>query len=89
MNEVAAGLLARLLRGVIPKMVSAFQGDIGWSGTFKPMVVSASTLEELRNLAGMPEYPGQKMVKIDLVTGTFSWIQRAKQRSYGRKSRRR
>ncbi len=57
-------------------------GDIGWAGAFTPMIVSESTLMELRNLAGMPRYPGQKMFMVDLVTGQAKWYQ-AQRRSYG------
>ncbi len=62
--------------------------DIGWAGAFVPMVVGESTLAELRNLAGPPSYPGQKMVSVDLITGQFKW-QTASRRSYGRKRSRR
>ncbi len=60
--------------------------DIGWAGAFTPMIVSQETLAELRNLAGMPRYPGQKMFMIDLVTGQAKWYQ-ASRRSYGSGSR--
>lgn len=53
-------------------------GDIGWAGAFTPMIVSASTLGELRNLAGMPTYPGQKMFMVDLVTGQAKWYARGR-----------
>ncbi len=62
--------------------------DIGWAGAFTPLIVSAETLSELRNLAGMPKYPGQKTFMVDLVTGECKWYQRS--RSTGnRRSRRR
>ncbi len=51
--------------------------DIGWAGAFTPLIVSANTLGELRNLAGMPKYPGQKMFMVDLVTGECKWYQRS------------
>ncbi len=62
--------------------------DVGWAGAFVPMIVSETTLSELRNMAGPPQYPGQRRVEIDLVTGMFQWKSRAK-RSYRRKGRRR
>ncbi len=63
------------------------QQDIGWAGAFTPLIVSEATLGELRNLAGMPSYPGQKMFQINLVTGECRWIQR--RRSSSRVTRRR
>ncbi len=58
--------------------------DIGWAGAFTPLIVSGETLGELRNLAGMPKYPGQKMFMVDLVTGECKWYQRSTGRSYSR-----
>ncbi len=58
--------------------------DIGWAGAFTPMIVSAGTLNELRNLAGMPTYPGQKMFMVDLVTGQAKWYT-ARRSSGGRR----
>ncbi len=63
------------------------QQDIGWAGAFTPLIVSEATLAELRNLAGMPKYPGQKMFSINLVTGECRWIER--RRSAPRRSSRR
>ncbi len=65
------------------------QSDIGWAGAFTPMIVSAGTLGELRNLAGMPTYPGQKMFMVDLVTGQAKWYARSRNSSYSRRSTRR
>ncbi len=48
-------------------------GDVGWAGAFVPMIVGEGTLNELRNLAGPPSYPGQKYVSINLETGQFKW----------------
>jgi len=63
--------------------------DVGWAGAFTPMIVGEGTLNELRNLAGPPSYPGQKMVRVNLVTGEFQWLQRsAPRRSTGRRRRR-
>ncbi len=62
--------------------------DIGWAGAFTPLIVSQATLAELRNLAGMPKYPGQKMFITNLVTGECRWQVRTSGYS-GRKSRRR
>ncbi len=47
--------------------------DIGWAGAYVPMVVSASTLEELRNLAGPPASPGEREILVNLFTGEFKW----------------
>ncbi len=63
--------------------------DIGWAGAFTPMIVSEGTLAELRNLAGMPTYPGQKMFMVDLVTGQAKWYTRSSGGSYKRRSSRR
>lgn len=70
-------------------MVSAFgQGDVGWAGAYVPMVVSAECLEELRNLAGPPQKPGDKKVEVDLFTGEFKWKAFARRRTSYRKRRR-
>lgn len=57
--------------------------DIGWVGTFVPMIIGRNTLGELRNLAGPPSQPGQRWVMVDLVTGEFKWY------TSGSKNRRR
>ncbi len=56
--------------------------DIGWAGAFVPLIVSEGCLDELRNLAGPPQYPGQVMVSVNLETGKFQWTAR---RSKGRR----
>lgn len=61
--------------------------DVGWAGAFVPMIVGEGTLNELRNLAGPPSYPGQKFVSVNLLTGEFKW--QTATRSYGRKTSRR
>lgn len=62
--------------------------DVGWAGAFVPMIVGESTLNELRNLAGPPQYPGQKTVTIDLETGQFKWmVRRTAGKSYRRRRR--
>ncbi len=48
-------------------------GDVGWAGAFVPMIVGEGALNELRNLAGPPQSPGQRWVMVDLVTGEFKW----------------
>lgn len=64
--------------------------DVGWAGAFLPMIVGEGTLNELRNLAGPPQYPGQKMCMVNLVTGEFKWYSRSSGgKRYSRKSRRR
>ncbi len=54
--------------------------DVGWAGAFVPLVVGEGTLNELRNLAGPPSYPGQKFVTVNLVTGEFKWQTRSNSR---------
>ncbi len=63
--------------------------DVGWAGAFVPMIVSETTLAELRNMAGPPQYPGQRRVEIDLVTGMFQWKSRARRTTRRRGSSRR
>ncbi len=63
--------------------------DVGWAGAFTPMIVGEGTLNELRNLAGPPTYPGQKFVRVNLVTGEFQWVARSMNRRYTRKRGRR
>ncbi len=48
-------------------------GDVGWAGAYVPLIVGEGTLDELRNLAGPPQYPGAKWVMVDLETGSFKW----------------
>lgn len=55
--------------------------DVGWAGAYVPLVVSESTLDELRNLAGPPQHPGAKMVMIDLENGKFKWYEAPRRRS--------
>lgn len=64
-------------------------GDIGWAGAYVPLLVSESTLDELRNLAGPPQHPGAKMVMIDLENGKFKWYEAPRRRSYTSSRRRR
>jgi len=67
-----------------------FDGDVGWAGAYTPMVVSTNGLEELRNLAGPPQYPGAKWVMVDLASGEFKWYSsQSKGRSNARRGRRR
>lgn len=72
-------------------MVSPFGsgGDIGWAGAYVPMVVSAQTLDELRNMAGPPQTPGQKKVEVDLFTGEFAWKKMAYRTRHTTRRRRR
>ncbi len=65
------------------------QQDIGWAGAFAPLIVSEATLAEMRNLAGMPKYPGQRMFQINLVTGECRWIERRRTSSRRGNRRRR
>jgi len=60
--------------------------DKGWASAVLPMIVGESTINELRDLAGPPSYPGQKMVQVNLVTGEFQWVRRSVRRS-GRRRR--
>jgi len=71
-------------------MANIFGGsDVGWAGAFTPMIVGEGTLNELRNLAGPPTYPGQKFVRINLVTGEFQWMSRPRSRTVNRRRARR
>lgn len=76
----------KALRGALaaPLLMIFGGADIGWAGAFAPMIVGEGTLNELRNLAGPPSYPGQKMVSVNLVTGEFKWQTRSqgKRRTY-------
>ncbi len=65
------------------------QQDIGWAGAFTPLIVSEATLHELRNLAGMPSYPGQKFFQTNLVTGECKWLSRPRRNAGRRTTRRR
>lgn len=47
--------------------------DVGWAGSFVPMIVSETTLAELRNLAGPPPTPGMKMFEVNLESGQAKW----------------
>lgn len=80
-------MLRKALRGALAAPVVLIFGgsDIGWAGAFAPMIVGEGTLNELRNLAGPPSYPGQKMVMVNLVTGEFRWQTRSSRRSYSSK----
>ncbi len=51
--------------------------DVGWAGAFVPMIVGEGTLNELRNMAGPPQFPGQKMITVNLETGAFKWMTRS------------
>ncbi len=64
------------------------QQDIGWAGAFTPLIVSEATLAELRNLAGMPKYSGQRMFQVNLVTGECRWMQQRRSSSRRGSSRR-
>lgn len=63
------------------------EADVGWAGAYTPMIVSEDVLNELRNLAGPPSYPGQKWIMVDLMNGEFKWATRARKTAY--RSRRR
>lgn len=78
--------LARALRGALaaPALMIFGGADIGWAGAFAPMIVGEGTLNELRNLAGPPSYPGQKMVTVNLVTGEFKWSTQPRRSSHSR-----
>lgn len=69
-------------------MVNPLGRDVGWAGSFVPMVVGESTLLELRDLAGPPPVPGQSWVLVDLKTGEFKWYQSRTRTNRGRRSRR-
>ncbi len=63
--------------------------DVGWAGAFVPLIVGEGTLNELRNLAGPPQHPGQKWCMVDLETGQFKWYTAGRRSSSGRRGRRR
>jgi len=74
MYRKAKTLRKALRRALAAPLLMIFGGaDVGWAGAFAPMIVGEATLNELRNLAGPPSYPGQKMVVVNLVTGEFKW----------------
>jgi len=83
--------LAGALRGALaaPLLMIFGGADIGWAGAFAPMIVGEGTLNELRNLAGPPSYPGQKNVIVNLVTGEFKWQTRSQGHRRTYSSRRR
>ncbi len=61
-----------------------FGTDVGWAGAYVPLLVSETTLDELRNLAGPPQHPGAKMVMVDLENGKFKWYEAPRRRSYSK-----
>jgi len=64
--------------------------DVGWAGSWEPMLVSKECLEELRNFAGQPPYEGARMFQINLGTGECSWPRRKRftsRRSYTKRRR--
>ncbi len=66
-----------------------FGGDVGWAGAFVPMIVGEGTLNELRNLAGPPQKPGQKWVLVNLADGEFKWYESSRKSYSGGGGRRR
>ncbi len=73
---------------LMPIMAILGQTDVGWAGSFVPMIVSETTLAELRNLAGPPPTPGMKMFEVNLESGQAKW-KVWKTPSYGGRRRRR
>lgn len=57
-----------------------FGQDRGWAGSWVPNIVGETTLSELRDLAGPPQYPGQSWVKVNLKDGEFKWMSSGKRR---------
>ncbi len=80
----------KALRGALaaPLLLIFGGGDVGWVGSFVPMIVGEGTLNELRNLAGPPQHPGQRWIMVDLVTGEFKWYTSGRGSSRGRGRRR-
>ncbi len=71
-----------------PMMLILGGTDVGWAGTFVPMIVSEITLAELRNLAGPPPSPGMKMFEVNLESGQAKWkVWKASGRSSYRRRR--
>ncbi len=66
-------------------MLLIFGNDVGWAGAFVPMIVGEGTLNELRDLAGPPQHPGQKWIMVNLEDGQFKWYTSG--RSSGRRGR--
>lgn len=64
---------------------SAFGQEVGWAGSYVPMMVGASTLNELREFAGPPQRPGMKWIMVDLDTGQFKWYTSTSYRGRGRR----
>jgi len=65
--------------------------DVGWGGSWAPLVVSAGALEELRNIAGPAPSPGKSWVMVNLKDGEFKWYtaRTSRRPSYTRRSPRR
>ncbi len=82
--------LSKVLRGALatPLLLIFGGADVGWVGSFVPMIVGEGTINELRNLAGPPQHPGQRWIMVDLVTGEFKWYTSGRGRSSGRGRRR-
>ena len=59
--------------------------DVGYEGAYRPLIVGTGTLNELRNLAGPPPFPGKKWVLVNLDTGEFKWYRTMRRRRYGRR----
>lgn len=84
----SGGVFRTLKRAITAPLVLILGNtDVGWAGSFQPMIVSDVTLAELRNLAGPPPTPGMKMFEVNLESGQAKW-KVWKTPSYGRRRRR-
>lgn len=59
--------------------------DIGYEGTYMPMVLNAGALNDLRKMAGPPPSIGKKWFMVNLATGECKWYQASKRRSYNKR----
>lgn len=59
--------------------------DVGYQGSYQPMVLGEGSLNEMRNLLGPPPAEGKKWGMVNLFTGEVKWYQASRRRrSYGR-----
>ncbi len=60
--------------------------DVGYGGSYVPLIVGEGTLNELRNFAGPAPEDGRKIVQVNLATGEFKWAPRARRRAPARRT---
>jgi len=64
--------------------------DLGYIGSYSPLVIGDTALSELRNLAGPAPADGKKWFMVNLSTGECKWYRAARRssgysRSYSRR----